>query len=346
MLEKLRDPESFSRRSFLRLSGASLLALAIPTRWTRRQMELDAGQLGRVLEPTADIYLDPSFASRKLKTYWRDDVLQLDGAAMGGPQPEHNRIWYEVKDLGFVHSSAIQPVRQDPAPAVHYIPYGGMLMEVCVPFVDVYWHPRRDSERAYRFYFETTHWITGLSQDSKERLWYRIEDDKYDYVYYARAENLRPVQLSELTPISPDVPAEEKRIEVSLTEQWVQCYEGGDPVFITKVSTGRRFDDGSYWTPEGEFMTFRKRGSRHMTAGNLASGYDLPGVPWVSYITEDGVSFHGTYWHNDFGNPRSHGCINMTPQAAKWLFRWTRPVVPSQEKEVWLDYGTYVAIRS
>jgi hypothetical protein len=40
------------------------------------------------------------------------------------------------------------------------------------------------------------------------------------------------------------------------------------------------------------------------------------------------MSFHGTYWHNDFGQPRSHGCVNMTVQAAKWLFRWSNPVLP------------------
>jgi lipoprotein-anchoring transpeptidase ErfK/SrfK len=346
MLEPLTYPGDISRRSFLQITSTGLLALAIPARWTRGQAELDPGQLGRILEPTADIFLEPTFASLKVKTCWRDEVLELDGAAVGGPQPEYNRVWYGVKDLGYVHSSAVQPVRQDPAPPVHYIPYGGLLMEVCVPFVDVYWNPKRDTERAYRFYYETTHWITSATLDSKKRLWYRIEDDKYDYAYFARAENLRPIELAEQTPISPDVPADEKRIEVNLSEQWVQCFEGSNPVFIAKVSTGRQYDDGSYWTPEGKFMTFRKRPSRHMTAGNLASGYDLPGVPWVSYITEDGVSFHGTYWHNDFGTPRSHGCINMTPQAAKWLFRWTQPIVPSQEKQVWLESGTNVEIHS
>jgi lipoprotein-anchoring transpeptidase ErfK/SrfK len=81
-----------------------------------------------------------------------------------------------------------------------------------------------------------------------------------------------------------------------------------------------------------------------MAAGNLASGYDLPGVPWVAYIDEEGVSFHGTFWHNDFGVPRSHGCINMTIDAAKWLYRWTNPVVPKHEQEVWKGHGTPVRV--
>ena len=82
-----------------------------------------------------------------------------------------------------------------------------------------------------------------------------------------------------------------------------------------------------------------------MAAGDIASnGYDLPGVPWVIYITESGISFHGTYWHNDYGNPRSHGCINLAPQTAKWLFRWTMPTVPPEKQFVYEYTGTHVEI--
>jgi lipoprotein-anchoring transpeptidase ErfK/SrfK len=63
-----------------------------------------------------------------------------------------------------------------------------------------------------------------------------------------------------------------------------------------------------------------------MAAGNLAhNGYDLPGVPWICYITEKGVAFHGTYWHNDYGRPHSHGCVNVPNDAAQWVFRWVEP---------------------
>jgi len=58
-------------------------------------------------------------------------------------------------------------------------------------------------------------------------------------------------------------------------------------------------------------------------ASNLQGNeFDLPGVPWVCYISWTGVSFHGTYWHNNYGTPQSHGCINLTPEAAKWIYRW------------------------
>jgi lipoprotein-anchoring transpeptidase ErfK/SrfK len=82
-----------------------------------------------------------------------------------------------------------------------------------------------------------------------------------------------------------------------------------------------------------------------MAAGDIAaSGFDLPGVPWVLYFTESGLSFHGTYWHNDFGHPRSHGCINISPQAAKWLYRWTTPVVQPGDPYAYRSKGTKVEI--
>ena len=82
-----------------------------------------------------------------------------------------------------------------------------------------------------------------------------------------------------------------------------------------------------------------------MAAGDLAaSGFDLPGVPWVQYITESGVSLHGTFWHNDFGRPRSHGCINLSVAAAKWLYRWTSPAVPIDRAFSYGRVGTTVEI--
>ena len=92
-------------------------------------------------------------------------------------------------------------------------------------------------------------------------------------------------------------------------------------------------------------MTFHKRPSRHMAAGNLAAnGYDLPGVPWVIYFTEEGIAIHGTFWHNDFGRPRSHGCINVAPHVAKWIYRWTNPEVPVHAQSVYKSYGTVLDV--
>lgn len=340
-----RDPAGLSRRGFLSASGLGLLGLALPLRLGSPRRSSPDGQLGRVLVDSAQVFREPSTRSRQVWTLRRDEVRSLLAATVGGGD-EPNRVWYEVERLGFVHSSAVQPVRAALNPTMRRIPYKGALAEVTLPFIEAYWEPSKQAEHAYRFYYASTHWVDGLTTDKKDRTWYRIYDDRIARHYYAMPEGLREIPVAELTPISPEIPAERKRIEVNLTEQWAKCYEGDTVVYTARVSTGTetKTESGEWWTPTGAFTTFRKRGSRHMLAGNLASGYDLPGVPWVSYITQEGISFHGTYWHNDFGTPRSHGCINMSPAAAKWVFRWTHPLVPRNLDDLWTEVGTRVRI--
>jgi lipoprotein-anchoring transpeptidase ErfK/SrfK len=135
-------------------------------------------------------------------------------------------------------------------------------------------------------------------------------------------------------------------LTVNVTEEIVTAFEDNKPVFMTRCSTGRRSYSIFRTTPLGWHITNHKRLTRHMAAGDPASaeGFDLPGIPWVSYFTKSGVSFHGTYWHNDFGTPRSHGCVNLTSQAAKWVLRWSTPTVPPGQQYVLKDYGTAVNV--
>ena len=82
-----------------------------------------------------------------------------------------------------------------------------------------------------------------------------------------------------------------------------------------------------------------------MTAGSFQSGYSTPAVPWSTMISGDGVAIHGAFWHNSFGEKRSHGCINVTPEDAKWIFRWTTPHVSLAQSELRMslpDHGTIV----
>ena len=65
-----------------------------------------------------------------------------------------------------------------------------------------------------------------------------------------------------------------------------------------------------------------------MAGGTATGGYDLAGIPWTVLFKGDGVAIHSTFWHNDYGTPRSHGCVNASPDDAKWIFRWTEPHVP------------------
>jgi len=76
----------------------------------------------------------------------------------------------------------------------------------------------------------------------------------------------------------------------------------------------------------------RKMPSRHMVGGeNNNDRYDLPGVPWCTFFTSKGAAIHGAYWHNDYGRRRSHGCVNVTIDAARWIYCWANPYAGYEE---------------
>lgn len=103
-------------------------------------------------------------------------------------------------------------------------------------------------------------------------------------------------------------------IDINLSNQSLTAFEGNTPVFNTLVSTGSTFP-----TPVGTYRIQYKVRAQRMTG----PGYDLPNVPWVMYFTNRGHAIHGAYWHNNFGQPMSHGCVNMRPSEAEWLYNFT-----------------------
>jgi lipoprotein-anchoring transpeptidase ErfK/SrfK len=128
-----------------------------------------------------------------------------------------------------------------------------------------------------------------------------------------------PQSLAHLTPVK--MPMEERWIRVDLSEQIVVAYEGKKPVRAFIVSSGLPGTP----TVTGEFRIRTKVTEQVMYGGVGSNYYYLPGVKWVQYFYQE-YSFHGTYWHNSFGRPMSHGCLNMTNADAKWLFDWAGPV--------------------
>lgn len=116
-----------------------------------------------------------------------------------------------------------------------------------------------------------------------------------------------------------------KRIEVDLSNQRLYAYENGQKIFDFLISSGT-------WnrTPTGEFKIWTKIKSQKMSGGSkeLGTYFYLPNVPYIMFFYNDqvpkqmGYSTHGTYWHNQFGKPMSHGCINMKTEEAKVLYEW------------------------
>ena len=83
-----------------------------------------------------------------------------------------------------------------------------------------------------------------------------------------------------------------------------------------------------------------------MSGGSTGGGWDLPGVGWTSLFIGNGVAIHATYWHNNYGEPMSRGCVNARPEDSKWIFRWTQPVVPYEPGDVTVQMpgGTRVQV--
>ena len=335
--------QDISRREFLKLIGAGLFAsLLLPTSDFERNFPKD--QYGRVAVDSINVYSEPTKKSKIINIHTKDTVFLITGIFVGEGS-KSNQIWYKVGEEGYAYSGNIQPVRINLNPVNHHIPSSGALGEVTIPFTDAHWQPDLSSAIAYRLYFETTHWILNVVTDHNNLFWYRLLDTKFNQTYYVKADHLHIFTQEELAPINPDLPSSAKRLEVQINTQIITALENNAPVFMARASTGLQYKNSVYITPMGKFNIFFKRSTRHMESENLdAYGNDLPGVPWVSYFTTNGVAIHGTYWHNDFGFPHSTGCVNLPSSAAKWIYRWTIHTVPGDKQSGYYRDGTEINI--
>jgi hypothetical protein len=159
--------------------------------------------------------------------------------------------------------------------------------------------------------------VVNIYESSVEngQVWYRVGDNQW-LVQTAVAK----VQVA---PPPPGVGSGEKWIEVNLFEQTVAAYEGDRMVYATLGSTGLP----RWATVQGLFRIYAK-----VTLGPMSGQegkpdyYSLEDVPWAMYFYQ-GYSLHGAYWHDGFGYQHSHGCVNLAPLDARWLFDWTTPAV-------------------
>jgi hypothetical protein len=188
-----------------------------------------------------------------------------------------------------------------------------------------------------RFYYSQILWVDQIKSDSSGKIWYRV-NERYGNpgdLLWAAGEAFRPLAAEELAPINPEAEGKRILVRVNWHEQSLSCYEGNTEVYFCRISSG--VEAGS--TPisafgSDGFLIWRKLYSLHMSGGTNAEGWDLPGIGYTSLFHGEGVAIHSTYWHNNFGEPMSHGCVNVRPQDAKWLFRWTNPEVPFQTGDV------------
>jgi len=121
------------------------------------------------------------------------------------------------------------------------------------------------------------------------------------------------------------IPSGAKWVHLDLRQQMLTAYEGDELVYATLVSAGRHAGT----TQPGRFRVFRKLVYTTMTSSASPDDtYLVEGVRWVQYF-HGGVALHMAYWHDRFGTPMSHGCVNLSPADSRWLFDWSPGAVPS-----------------
>ncbi len=144
------------------------------------------------------------------------------------------------------------------------------------------------------------------SASVNDETWHRIGPDRWVLGQWLRVARGRPRPAA----IDPG----ERWVSVNLREQTAVAYEGDQPVYAAMVATGR---PGAA-TVQGIYRTW----ARHASTTMSGPGYYIEGVTWTSYFYR-GFALHTAYWHDAFGAPRSHGCVNLSPYDAWWVFQWS-----------------------
>jgi hypothetical protein len=332
-----------TRRDFLKLASAGSLALALS------ELRLDRAfaappRHGRMTVSGIPLYDAPFFNARKLHLFGKDEALPITAEVTGDEGNPFNTSWYEIDGEGYTYSGWVQPVETRYQKPQFDIPQAGQLGEITVPVCDTKLDPTLYSRRGYRVYYGSTHWVKQVIVVREEKsIWYEIYDNHLHTSFYVPHYEMRLVPPEEFDLLSPNVPAAEKSIHIDLSTQLVTAFEGQELVFSARCSSGAK----GTRTPEGEYRTYHKGPSIHMTNEGDAEAniYDLPGVPWCTFFTGIGNALHGTYWHNDYGRPRSHGCVNLPSESAKFIYRWTLPFAPPETEYLHLPgQGTYVKV--
>lgn len=349
------------RRDFLKLGAFTAAGLLLPTRFKGDHLPFPAAdRLGRVNVGRVDLKVAPDQDSRTLGYLYEDAVTPWVRELVGRTPLRLNQRWVETPD-GYIWSPYLQPVENRPNQPIDELPLNGdergMWVEVTVPWVDVALEnppgrsPWLEYVSAPRFYYSQVFWVDDVDIDDNGQTWYRINEryGTYGDIFYGRAEAFRPLTFEEVMPISPE--EEDKRVIVNLTNQTLSCLEGQREVYFCRVSTGAKFNaqgqaTDTWETPPGPHPIFRKLFSLHMSGGASGVGWDLPGIGWTTFFASGGIAIHSTFWHNNFGVPMSHGCVNALPEDAKWIFRWVNPPVEYEPGDITVSMpgGTIVEV--
>jgi lipoprotein-anchoring transpeptidase ErfK/SrfK len=348
MLDKITP---INRRRFFEKSLIGLGGIALLPSLNLKTLGLDEWPVGEFLGRNT-VYLPNSLPIRSkptidgaiVRNLVEDEcVVWLREVIGDSPVGRPSKKWVETPE-GYIYCPSLQKVMNFPNEPVTELPvFGddrGMWVEVTVPYVNLElanpparapWL-KEAPQTLWRLYYSQVIWVDEIQTASDNRILYRVLEryGSYGDIFWADARAFRRVTEEEIATINPE--AEKKKILINVNQQSLSCYEGNNEVYFCQVSTGRKLDDygipvDTWATNPGTHWIWRKLVSLHMSGGGTGAGYDTMAIPWTSLFVGEGIAIHATFWHNDFGTPKSHGCVNTLPEDAKWIFRWTTPQV-------------------
>ena len=335
----------FSRRNFLKLSAATPFifnALQFD-KFTRFSSSfLTPTKLGRAIGGL-NIRKEPHYEADIVGDFSEDDVFIIYEETIGKVPYWTNQTWYRV-DQGYVWSGFVQTVKNEPitTPLLELPETGtefgrGYWAEICIPYLDL--DPGSGPVRSpsfveadrYRLYFGQVVWVKDTMQLENGTVLHKIAEfhGTYGDEFWVDAQGLKQIKAEEISTINPGVA--DKKVVVDLSQQTLSCFEGPNEVYFTRIASGAPPD---FETPTGLFTPNRRLISLHMS-GNVTGDY--PAIGWTTIFTGSGVAIHSAHWHNTYGTPTSHGCINCKPHEAKWIFRWVEPAPPYLPGDITLN---------
>jgi hypothetical protein len=270
---------------------------------------------GRVIVTPAILYPDPEQAARRqnpARTFPNEEVyltftdeFVFDGKTYFRVMEEG---WIAASDIEELFPSAYQGIQ------IFTFPQSGFGWMIKDGFS--YQSPPSEGRQRMRSAYlprYSLHEVYDIAIQEDGERWYKIGDQRW-----VAEDDFSYVSLREENPTMNQRP---RWIEVNLSQQNLVVYEDENPVFATLVSTGRE----PAWTGEGAYTIYNKIEMHPLISPDpVAIGdYYLEDVPYLLYY-QGSWAIHSAYWHDEFGKPNSHGCVNLSLHDADWLFAWAQ----------------------
>ncbi len=317
------------QESKYKIMAASLVALLALVAWAisglgagavqAQQATLPIGSTGATTAPTS-LYDTPASDGKLLATM----PVNAQAKVMGGPFNE-GWYWLDYKGTkGYAPGKTLvlvdgnyKPV-PPPTPTATPrppSPYLGLWVGEMAKGGPVKSGPGSNTSTVKSWWAGRRVLLYQEAKDSKGMSWYRVSDppEVPMYVQASLVKKMFAVKYEEGSRWKG------KWVNVNLSQQVVTAYQDGEPVKVTLASTGK----ASTPTNQGVQSIQWRVTSRRMIGGTPGVDYyDLPNVPYPQYFNSTGEALHGTYWHDNFGRPSSHGCVNLSTPISKWFYEW------------------------